>query len=98
MTTGAKNVVDNYGTIEQINGGAVIGTNGGSGIDFYNQTGARVKGNLIFAGGDDDLFFFAGSTVTGSINGGGGNNDLTLAGRARLERHARRRARRTSRP
>ena len=41
-----KNVVDNYGTSEQINGGTVIGTSGGSGIDFYNQTGARVEGSL----------------------------------------------------
>ena len=80
MKTGAKNVVDNFGTIQQINGGPVIGTNGGSGIDFYNETGARVEGNLIFAAGDDDLFFFAGSLVTGSINGGGGSNDLTLQG------------------
>ena len=80
MKTGPKNVVDNFGTIQQINGGPVIGTNGGSGIDFYNETGARVEGNLIFAAGDDDLFFFAGSLVTGSINGGGGSNDLTLQG------------------
>ena len=80
VTTGAKNVVDNYGTIEQINGGTVIGTTGGLGIDFYNQTGAVVKGSLAFSGGNDRLFFFAGSTVTGNIDGGGGSNDLTLSG------------------
>ena len=46
VETGAKNVVDNFGTIEQINGGTVIGTSGGSGIDFYNRTGAAVEGSL----------------------------------------------------
>ena len=71
----------------------MIGTSGGSGIDFHNQTGARVEGNLIFAAGDDNLFFFANSVVTGSINGGGGHQRPDAGGRARLERHARRRAR-----
>ena len=80
QSTGAKNVVDNFGTIEQINGGTVIGTSGGSGIDFYNRTGAAVEGSLQFAAGDDDLYFFAGSTVTGSIDGGAGSNTLVLEG------------------
>ncbi len=90
QSTGAKNVVDNFGTIEQINGGTVIGTSGGSGIDFYNRTGAAVEGSLQFAAGDDDLYFFAGSTVTGSIDGGAGSNTLVLEGGARHRRHARR--------
>ena len=81
-TTGAKNVVDNYGTIEQINGATVIGTSGGSGIDFHNRTGAAVDGSLRFAGGDDSLYFYAGSTVTGAIDGGAGSNTLVLEGAA----------------
>ncbi|MBP7240455.1 autotransporter-associated beta strand repeat-containing protein [Amaricoccus sp.] len=82
VTSGPKNVVDNYGAIERLDGGTVIGSSGGAGIDFYNRTGARVQGSLAFSDGNDSLFFFAGSTVTGNINGGGGTNALTLEGAA----------------
>jgi fibronectin-binding autotransporter adhesin len=41
---GARNSIDNYGTIRRIGGGNVIGSNGGSGIDFINRTGALVEG------------------------------------------------------
>ncbi|MBP7000598.1 autotransporter-associated beta strand repeat-containing protein [Amaricoccus sp.] len=82
VTVGPKNVVDNYGVIEQINGGTVIGSSGGAGIDFYNHTDARVQGSLAFSSGNDSLYFFANSVVTGNINGGGGTNTLTLEGAA----------------
>ncbi|WP_052003020.1 autotransporter outer membrane beta-barrel domain-containing protein [Microvirga sp. BSC39] len=85
QAAGAKNVVDNYGTIERVGGGSVIGASGNNGINFYNRTGAIVRGNLSFAGGNDDLYFFAGSLVAGSINGGGGTNNLTLEGAAGSE-------------
>ncbi|SPL62517.1 autotransporter outer membrane beta-barrel domain-containing protein [Ochrobactrum soli] len=80
-TSGAKNTVDNYGTIEKVGGsGSVIGTSGGSGINFTNRTGAQVIGGLSFAGGNDDLTFEPDSLVTGNINGGGGTNNLFLQG------------------
>ncbi|WP_082407494.1 autotransporter outer membrane beta-barrel domain-containing protein [Mesorhizobium sp. 1M-11] len=80
--TGAKNVVDNYGTIEKVGGGNVMGSSGSSGITFYNRTGAKILGNLSFSGGNDDLIFEAASTASGAINGGGGTNNLTLQGAA----------------
>ncbi len=80
LATGAKNVVDNFGVIARPGGGPVMGTQAGAGIQFFNETGAVVDGDLRFAGGDDDLFFSAGSTVTGAIDGGGGVNTLTLTG------------------
>ena len=80
--TGTRNTVDNYGIIERIGGGAVMGSGVGSGIVFYNRTGASIRGNLTFGGGNDDLIFEAGSTATGGINGGGGTNNLTLQGAA----------------
>lgn len=82
-TSGAKNVVDNFGTVAVVGGsGSVIGASGNLGIQFYNRTGAEVIGGISFAGGNDDLFFEAGSLVTGNINGGGGVNNLTLQGAA----------------
>ncbi len=80
QVTGAKNTVDNYGTIQKLGGGSVIGTNGGAGINFINRTGAQVVGDLSFAGGNDTLTFEPNSVVTGNINGGGGVNDLVLQG------------------
>ncbi len=80
QVTGAKNTVDNYGTIQKLGGGSVIGTNGGAGINFINRTGAQVVGDLSFAGGNDTLTFEPNSVVTGNINGGGGVNDLILQG------------------
>ncbi len=80
QTIGAKNTVDNYGTIQKLGGGSVIGTNGGAGINFINRTGAQVIGDLSFAGGNDTLTFEPNSVVTGNINGGGGINDLILQG------------------
>ncbi|CEJ12344.1 Outer membrane protein IcsA autotransporter precursor [bacterium YEK0313] len=82
QVTGARNTVDNYGTIERVGGGAVMGSGVGAGIVFYNRTGGRILGNLSFGGGNDDLIFEAGSTATGGINGGGGTNNLTLQGAA----------------
>ncbi|ASV83763.1 outer membrane autotransporter barrel domain protein [Ochrobactrum quorumnocens] len=80
QVTGAKNTVDNYGTIQKLGGGSVIGTNGGAGINFINRTGGQVVGDLSFAGGNDTLTFEPDSVVTGNINGGGGINDLILQG------------------
>ncbi|UWF60512.1 autotransporter outer membrane beta-barrel domain-containing protein [Brucella sp. 2716] len=82
-TTGAKNIIHNYGTIEKVGGASdVIGSTGGAGIDFTNYGGAKVIGDLSFAGGDDNLTFEPGSVVTGNINGGGGTNNLYLQGSA----------------
>lgn len=78
--SGTRNNVVNYGVIQRPGGGNVIGTSGGNGIRFENNTGGRVEGDLQFSRGDDDLFFYAGSEVTGNINGGGGTNNLTLDG------------------
>ena len=80
QVTGTKNTIDNYGIIEKLGGGSVIGTSGGAGINFINRTNARVIGDLSFAGGNDNLTFEPGSLVTGKINGGSGTNSLFLQG------------------
>ena len=77
---GAKNIVDNFGRIIQTEGGNVIGTSGGVGIQFFNRTGALVQGNLVFAGGNDELYLSAGSVITGNLSGGDGFDTLTLQG------------------
>ena len=74
----SRNSVINNGLIQRTDGGNVIGTSGGNGIDFTNNV--TVNGNLFFAKGDDNLTFMPGSNVTGNIDGGGGNNKLTLNG------------------
>lgn len=74
----SRNSVINNGLIQRTDGGNVIGTSGGNGIDFTNN--GIVNGNLIFAKGDDNLTFMPGSNVTGNIDGGGGKNKLTLDG------------------
>lgn len=74
----SRNSVINNGLIQRTDGGNVIGTSGGNGIDFTNN--GIVNGNLIFAKGDDNLTFMPGSNVTGNIDGGGGTNKLTLDG------------------
>lgn len=76
----AKNKIDNSGTIEQVNGGNVIGTNRNNGIIFHNKSSGIVNGNIIFSGGDDTLIFSANSKVTGNIDGGKGENNLILEG------------------
>lgn len=78
--TGAKNTVDNYGIIQKLGSGSVIGTSGSNGINFINRSGAQVIGDLSFSNGNDILTFEANSIVTGNINGGGGTNDLILQG------------------
>ena len=87
-TTGAspRNVVDNYGVIQLIpvgsvnpvTGGQAVGSNGNVGIDFINETGAKVIGNLQFQGGNDRVTLNPASAITGNFDGGGGNNLLTL--------------------
>ncbi|QII85076.1 autotransporter outer membrane beta-barrel domain-containing protein [Bordetella hinzii] len=81
LSAGPKNVIDNYGTIETLRNGSVIGSGGiDPGIIIRNQTGGRIVGNLNFGSGSDELTLYTGSTITGSITGGGGTNTLTLAG------------------
>lgn len=90
-TEGGRNKVDNSGIIQtggdyntntgQNNSRNVLGTSGGNGIDFTNNTGGKVLGSLKFAQGDDTLTFFEGSEVTGDIDGGGGTNALILNNR-----------------
>ncbi len=86
VATSPRNVVDNFGTIQLLPVGAVNpGTSGqaitGSGvvgIDFINETGAKVIGNLLMPNGDDNVTLNPGSSISGDFDGGGGNNLLTL--------------------
>lgn len=82
-----RNKFDNYGTVERLGGGNVMGTQHptGGGIIFSNHTGATVIGNLNFAGGNDTLEFFPNSVVQGDIDGGAGTNALVLNGEAGSE-------------
>ena len=87
-TTGSspRNVVDNFGVIQVVRIGAatydptanVIGASHAVGIDFINETGARINGNLIFGNGNDTITLNPGSVITGNMDGGGGNNLITL--------------------
>jgi fibronectin-binding autotransporter adhesin len=77
-----KNDIENYGTIERVGGGSVIGSTVGNGVIFFNHAGAQVLGSLTFGSGNDDLVLEAGSRITGSVDGGGGTNTLTLLGAA----------------
>ena len=82
----SPNVVDNFGIIQVIQGGSVnpitggqaVGSYGNVGIDFINEPGAKVIGNLDLQGGDDHVTLNPLSRITGDLNGGGGNNTLTL--------------------
>ena len=80
-----RNVVDNYGLItlvgpgnNPITEGQAVGSFGNVGIDFINETGGVVNGNLDLQGGDDHVTLMTGSRITGSLDGGGGNNLLNL--------------------
>ena len=82
-----RNVVDNFGVIEAKPGGSnpgltgeAIGSFNNVGIDFTNETGAKVVGNLDFQGGNDSVTLLPGSQITGNFDGGGGTNILTLNG------------------
>ena len=85
-STSPRNLVDNYGTIQVVrNGqttpdpnGEAIGSFQNVGIDFINETGAYVIGNLQFAGGNDTITLDPGSHITGNMDGGGGDNLITL--------------------
>jgi fibronectin-binding autotransporter adhesin len=71
-----RNVVDNYGVIELIPVGSVNPVTGGQavaslnnvGIDFINQTGAKVIGDLVFQGGDDRVTLNPGSSISGAAS------------------------------
>lgn len=81
-----RNVVDNFGTIQlvpvgsvnPVTGGQAVGSFGNVGIDFINEPGAQVIGNLDLQGGDDHVTLNPHSRITGDLNGGGGSNTLTL--------------------
>jgi outer membrane autotransporter protein len=78
--TGAPNIVNNYGSIisEQANQ-TVFGGNGS--VNFTNQTGASVVGNVAFSNGVNTVTLYTGSTITGFINGGpSGQNTFNLEG------------------
>ncbi|MGU3401529.1 autotransporter outer membrane beta-barrel domain-containing protein [Brucellaceae bacterium D45D] len=75
------NTIDNYGIIERLDGGSVVGTGGGN-LNFTNRTNAEIRGNLSFGGGNDVLTLEPDSVVTGDIDGGGGANHLVLQGEA----------------
>ncbi len=84
-----RNTVDNFGTIQAIPTGSnpgltgeAIGSFGNVGINFINEAGAQVIGNLDFQGGNDNVTLFPGSKITGNFDGGGGFNTLTLNGAA----------------
>lgn len=82
----ARNVVDNFGVIElrpggsanPVTGGEAIGSNGAVGIDFINEPGATVIGNVNLQNGNDTVTLNPGSQITGNLDGGGGTNVLTL--------------------
>jgi outer membrane autotransporter protein len=71
----ARNVVNNFGIITA---GQALGSSGNIGIDFINEAGAKVIGNLQFAGGDDRVTLNPGSSIAGNLDGGSGKNLLTL--------------------
>ncbi len=81
-----RNKVDNFSTIELIGVGVINPTTGtqavGSfnnvGIDFINESGAKVVGNLVFQGGSDRVILNPTSSISGDLDGGGGINSLTL--------------------
>jgi outer membrane autotransporter protein len=84
-SSAGRNSVDNYGTISALPGGSnpgltgeAIGSFNNVGINFINETGGVVKGNLDFQGGNDNVTLFTGSKITGDFDGGGGTNTLTL--------------------
>jgi len=84
-TPADRNQLNNYGLIERVGGGDVLGTQApgtAPGIVFANHSGAVVNGNLNFQSGDDDLIFYPHSVVTGSIDGGAGTNSMELNGEA----------------
>src|SRR5208283_2806257 len=88
-TSAGRNTVDNFGTIQAIPTGnnpgltgQAIGSFGSVGVNFINEAGAKVIGNLDFQGGDDNVTLFPGSKITGDFDGGGGFNTLTLNGAA----------------
>jgi outer membrane autotransporter protein len=80
------NVVENYGTIQlspvgsvnPISGGQAVSSAGTVGIDFINETGGKVIGNLVFQAGDDHVTLNPGSSISGDLDGEGGTNLLTL--------------------
>ena len=72
-----RNVVDNYGLItlvgpgnNPITQGQAVGSYRNVGIDFINETGAVVNGNLDLQGGNDNVTLNPGSKITGSLDGG----------------------------
>ncbi len=81
-----RNLVDNFGTIQVVRNGQVtpdpngqaIGSFNNVGMDFINESGAHVIGNLVFAGGNDTITLNPGSSITGNMDGGGGTNLITL--------------------
>lgn len=76
----SANVVNNYGSIisEQANQ-TVFGGNGS--VNFTNQTGGYVGGNVAFSNGVNTVTLYTGSTITGFINGGpSGQNTFNLEG------------------
>src|SRR5271166_6252315 len=88
-TSHGRNTVDNFGIIQAIPTGnnpgltgQAIGSFGSVGVNFINEAGAKVIGNLDFQGGDDNVTLFPGSKITGDFDGGGGFNTLTLNGAA----------------
>src|SRR5208283_3453221 len=68
---------ENFGTIQAIPTGnnpgltgQAIGSFGSVGVNFINEAGAKVIGNLDFQGGDDNVTLFPGSKITGDFDGG----------------------------
>lgn len=81
-----RNVVDNFGVIElrpggsanPVTGGQAVGSNGAVGIDFINEPGATVIGNVDLQAGNDNVTLNPTSKIIGNLDGGGGSNTLTL--------------------
>jgi outer membrane autotransporter protein len=76
------NTVDNYGTITAgANGnGSIIGNTDTSVVNFTNEAGATVNGNIALGQLANTVTFYSGSTVNGNVNGGGSLATLNLTG------------------
>ncbi len=78
-----RNTVLNFGTISTSNSNRdAIGSDFTVGIDFVNEPGGVIQGNLGLQGGNDNVTLFAGSKIAGNLDGGGGANTLALDGAA----------------
>lgn len=75
------NIIQNYGTIiaGSTGTGTVVGNTSNVVVNFTNETGGVVNGNLNLGGGSDSVSLLGGSAYNGNINTGSGNDTVTIA-------------------